>query len=281
MTIELQKKEVALRCLADCGSAVVALSGGVDSAVLLALALEALGPGKVLAATGRSASLAAPDLEDSRSVARRLGVRHEVVITRELEQPAYRANRGDRCFYCREELFSILNRLARERGLRRVVYGAIADDLDDHRPGMRAAERLGVVAPLLEAGLNKADVRALARAANLPVASKPASPCLASRIPVGTEVTPARLATIERAEAALRELGFREFRVRHHGTVARLELDAEGFALVVDAEMRARVTRAVQRAGYRFVSIDLEGYRRGSLHTSGTTSGTVTVSGNR
>ncbi len=271
MTLELQKKEVALRRLADCGSVVVALSGGVDSAVLLALALEALGPGQVLAATGRSASLAAPELEDSRSVARRLGVRHEVVITRELEQPAYRANRGDRCFHCREELFSILNRLARERGLRRVVYGAIADDLDDDRPGMRAAERLGVVAPLLEAGFTKAEVRTLARAADLPVAGKPASPCLASRIPVGTEVTPARLASIERAEAALRELGFREFRVRHHGTVARLELNAEGFALVADAEMRARVSRAVQRAGYRFVSVDLEGYRRGSL-------GTVSVS---
>ena len=267
MTIELQKKEVALRRLAECGSAVVALSGGVDSAVLLALAVEALGPGKLLAATGRSASLAATELEDSRSVARRLGVRHEVVTTRELERPAYRANRGDRCLYCREELFSILNRLARQRGLQRVVYGAIADDLDDHRPGMRAAERLGVIAPLLEAGLNKGEVRALARAANLPVASKPASPCLASRIPVGTEVTPARLATIERAEAALRELGFREFRVRHHGTLARLELDAGGFALVVDAEMRARVIRAVQRAGYRFVSIDLEGYRRGGLPT--------------
>ena len=158
MTLELQKKEVALRRLADCGSVVVALSGGVDSAVLLALALEALGPLRVLAATGRSASLAAPELKDARSVARQLGVRHEVVITRELEQPAYRANRGDRCFHCREELFSILNRLARERGLRRVVYGAIADDLGDRRPGMRAAERLGVVAPLLEAGFDKADV---------------------------------------------------------------------------------------------------------------------------
>ena len=269
MTLELKKKEIALRRLADCRSVVVALSGGVDSAVLLALALEALGPGQVLAATGHSASLAAAELQDSRRVARRLGVRHEVVITRELEQPAYRANRGDRCFHCREELFSALNRLARERGLRRVVYGAIADDLDDHRPGMRAAERLRVIAPLLEAGMNKADVRALARAADLSVAGKPASPCLASRIPFGTEVTPARLATIERAEAALRELGFREFRVRHHGTEARLELDAEGLARVLDATQRARVSRAVQRAGYRSVSIDPAGYRRGSLHTVG------------
>jgi uncharacterized protein len=259
--LTIRRKKAALRRLVDCGSAVVALSGGVDSAVLLALALEALGPRRVLAATGRSSSLAAPELEDSRRIAKKLGARHEIVTTDELARPDYRANRGDRCFHCRDELFTQLNRLARERGLAHVVYGAIADDLSDHRPGMRAAERLGIRAPLLEAGLCKADVRALALAAGLHVAAKPANPCLASRIPAGTEVTPARLARIEQAETDLRKLGFREFRVRYHGSVARLELDREGFDRVLDPRFRERVTRAVQRAGFRFVAIDLEGYR--------------------
>jgi uncharacterized protein len=263
-SIELvDRRKLALRRLAGCGSAVVALSGGVDSAVLLLLAIEALGPDRVLAATGESPSLAASDLVEARRSARALGARHEIVATRELERAAYRANRGDRCYHCRTELFQRLGRVARERGLARVVYGAIADDLNDVRPGMRAAERLGVVAPLLQAGLVKADVRALARRARLPVADKPASACLASRIPVGTTVTPESLARVERAEAALRRLGFGQFRVRHHGTLARLEFDPEGLRRLLDAGLRARTLEAVRDAGYRGAAVDPRGYRAG------------------
>lgn len=260
------KKSVAKARLRACGSVVVALSGGVDSAVLLALALEALGPERVLAATGVSAAVPAGDVDDARRLARLLGARHEVVATGELEREAYRANAGDRCFHCREELFGALGRLARLHGLGHVAYGAIKDDIDDFRPGMRAAAAHGAVAPLLEAGLGKSEVRELAGAAQLPVRDKPAAACLASRIPVGTVVTPDRLVQVDRAEAGLRALGFHQFRVRYHGEVARIELDAEGDRRIADPELRAAVVRAVRAAGFRFVALDLEGYRTGSLN---------------
>jgi uncharacterized protein len=245
---------------------VVALSGGVDSAVLLALAVEALGPERVLAVTGRSAAVPARDLHDARRVARALGARHEVVETNEIDRPEYRANAGDRCFHCRAELFEVLGRLARQRGFSTVIYGAILDDLGDFRPGMTAAERHRVRAPLLEAGIGKKEVRALAREAALPVRDKPAAACLSSRLPVGTEVTPERLARVERAEEAIRRLGFRQFRVRHHGEVARLELEPEALATVLEQGPRERLVEAVKAAGYRFVALDLEGYRTGSLN---------------
>lgn len=260
------KKMAVIRRLERCDSVLVALSGGVDSALLLALAQRALGSRRVLAATGVSASLASTELEAARGVARFCGVEHAVLATREMERAAYRANRGDRCLHCRTELFERLEGLARRRGIDRIAYGAIADDLDDDRPGMRAAVRHGVLAPLLEAGLGKAEVRRLAAEAGLPVCAKPASACLASRIPVGTEVTPERLERIDRAERALRELGFVQFRVRHHGEVARLELDPAGDRRLADAALRARVVRALRDAGYRFVALDLAGYRQGSLN---------------
>lgn len=261
-----RKRDVAIGCLRRCGSVVVALSGGVDSAVLLVLAVEALGPDRVVAVTGRSAAVPERDLEDARGVAEQIGVRHEVLDTAELQRQAYRENAGDRCFHCRSELFEGLRRFADERGFRRVVYGAIRDDLGDHRPGMQAAERLGVLAPLLDAGLGKPDVRRLAAEAGLAVRDKPAEACLASRIPVGTEVTEARLKQVERAEAALRDLGFLQLRARHHGDVARLELDAASFARLADPQLRERVGRAVRSAGFRYVAADLDGYRTGSLN---------------
>jgi uncharacterized protein len=253
----------ALTRLRGCRSVVVALSGGVDSAVLLALALEALGRERVLAVTGSSPSVTAEDLAAARAVAGHLKAEHLVVPTCELDLPGYRANRGDRCFHCRSELFGLLRRVADERGLARVVYGAIADDLGDHRPGMRAAERMGVVAPLLEAGLGKREIRALARAAALPIAERPANACLASRIPAGSEVTVARLQRIGRAEAALRALGLGQLRVRDHGKTARLELDADGLRRIGDDRFRGRALRAVREAGFEALLVDPAGYRPG------------------
>lgn len=255
-----------MEILSGCSSVVVALSGGVDSAVLLALAVEALGPDRVLAVTGRSAAVPALDLDDARRVAGALGAAHEVVDTREIDRPGYRANAGDRCFHCRTELFEILVKIARQREFSSIVYGAISDDLGDFRPGMSAAERHGVRAPLLEAGIGKADVRELAREAGLAVRDKPAAACLSSRLPVGTEVTPERLARIGRAEEAIRQLGFRQFRVRHHGEVARLEIEPEALATALREDLREQLVAAVKAAGYRFVALDLEGYRSGSLN---------------
>jgi len=260
------KKASVIGSLQGCESLLVALSGGVDSALLLALAVEALGPEKVLAVTGISPSLPAEDLEDARAVARSLGARHEVVETREMESGGYRANAGDRCYHCRSALFETLGKLAREKGFAAVAYGAIADDGSDFRPGMRAAEERGILAPLLEAGIGKSEVRLLASEAGLSLKDKPAAACLASRIPIGIEVTTGRLSQIERAERGLRELGFKQLRVRLHGDIARLELDDQGYRLLTDRNLREKVVRLVRDAGFRFVALDLEGYRTGSLN---------------
>jgi uncharacterized protein len=261
-----QKKEEALRALRDHSSIVVALSGGVDSGVLLALSIEALGPVRVLAVTGRSGSLASADLEDARAVARWVGARHEVVETNELSRPGYTANTGDRCYHCRTELFEALKRLAAERGFESIAYGAIPEDAADFRPGMRAAREAGVIAPLADADLKKDEIRALAAAAGLPVREKPASACLASRIPVNTEVTEERLRQIEVAEAGVRALGFGQFRVRHHGEIARIELDPSEQARAGEETIRVGLVEAVKAAGFRYAAIDLEGYRSGSLN---------------
>jgi len=263
-TIKSRKREAISR-LARCPRLMVALSGGVDSAVLLSLAVEALGPDRVVAVTGRSPSLAAEDLADAGRIASALAVRHEVVDTHELDRPKYRANAGDRCYHCRTELFEVLERLASEWGFPAVAYGAIADDATDRRPGMRAAQERGILAPLLEAGIGKAGVRTLAAEAGLAVREKPAAACLASRIPVGSEVTVERLGRIERAERGLRGLGFRQFRVRDHGQVARLELDADGQRQITESHHKEAAIRVVREAGFRFVTVDLEGYRPGSL----------------
>jgi uncharacterized protein len=247
----------------------VAVSGGVDSAVLLFLAREALGAGNVLAVTGRSESLADTDSADSSAVAHALGCAHRFVDTREMDRPAYRANEGDRCYHCRSELFDLLADLAREEGYDAVAYGAIREDVGDYRPGMAAAEERGVLAPLLAAELTKDEIRELAREAGLTVADKPAAACLSSRIPTGTPVTPERLAAVSSAEAALRRLGLRQVRVRHHGEIARLELDDEGNRRLSEPGLRRAIVGAVRDAGFRFVTVDLEGYRTGSLNPEG------------
>jgi len=259
------KREAALAILRRSGRLAVALSGGVDSATLLALAVEALGRESVLAVTGVSRSLVDEDLEDATEVARQLGVRHEVLETREMEREGYRANQGDRCYHCRSELFEGLLDLAGRLGFDAVAYGAIRDDLAEDRPGMRAASERKILAPLLDAGLSKEEVRVLAERAGLRLKDKPASPCLSSRIPAGTEVTEERLDQVRRAESVLRSLGFRQFRVRHHGDVARLELDPEGDSLIRNPEVQARVASGVREAGFRFVAVDIEGFRSGSV----------------
>jgi uncharacterized protein len=249
--------------LRDLGSAAIAYSGGVDSALLLRVAVEELGPGAV-AFTAVSPSYPRRDLERARELAAEMGVRHVLVDSREIEEPGYVANDLRRCYFCKKELFGLLAREARERGLHWVAYGANRDDLEDFRPGMEAAREAGARAPLLEAGMGKAEIRALSRRLGLRTWDGPAKACLSSRFPFGERITPEGLARVERAEEVLEDLGFRQFRVRSHRDLARVELDPEGMArLMGDAGLASRVAAALREAGFRFVTLDLEGYRSG------------------
>jgi len=263
----IPKVERAISVLSAHRGLVVALSGGVDSATLLAIAREAMGPDNLLAVTGRSGSVAKRELDDASRVARDLGVPHTVVDTHEIERVEYRTNAGDRCFHCRTELFEVLSAISIGRGMRAIAYGAIVDDLGDDRPGMEAARKMGILAPLLDAGICKSDVRVLAKQFNIHIHDKPSNACLASRIPAGQEVTTARLAQVDRAESGLIELGFRQSRVRHHGDIARIELTSDDARRLGDSALRAEIVRAVKAAGFRFVAVDLEGYGTGRLYS--------------
>jgi pyridinium-3,5-biscarboxylic acid mononucleotide sulfurtransferase len=246
-------------------SVLVAYSGGVDSALLLKVATDALGE----RAVGALASSPAYDEEETAQavrLAQTMGARLVRVETHELEDPRYIANGADRCYFCKVELFDHLEPLARELGLAMIAYGMNRDDRGDWRPGQRAARERGVRAPLDEAGLGKAEIRALAQHLGLPVWDKPALACYSSRIPYGTPVTVAALTQIGRAERALRRLGLRQVRVRHHEQVARIEVDPGEFARLLDEELRERVVAEVRAAGYLYVTLDLTGYRTGSLN---------------
>lgn len=260
----LAGKEEALRALLrGFGRVIVAFSGGIDSSVLLRVAVDELGTGaRALLAVGPS--LPQRDLEDARRIAAQVGVTLETVETKELEDERYLRNAADRCYWCRSALVDALKPLAAAAGAT-LVYGPVADDLDEDRPGMQAAAEGGFRAPLLEAGLSKDEVRELARRFDLPTWDKPSSACLASRIPTGTPIDVERLARVDRAETALRALGLRVVRVRDHGELARLETGPDEIAGLLDPERRARVSAAVRAAGFRKVALDLDGYRPAGL----------------
>jgi uncharacterized protein len=260
-----EKEQLLFAKLADVPSLIVALSGGIDSAYLAWAAHQGLGE-RALSVTAISESYSAFDREQVEIFLRATNVRHEFVDTHELENPAYRVNDASRCYHCKDELFSVLDALAEERGIAAVAYGVNADDASDFRPGQRAAKEHRVLTPLLDAGLHKAEIRYLAQRAGVPSWDRPASACLSSRLPYGTEVTPERLSLVERGEAELRRLGFRQFRVRLHDRLARIELAPEEMHRAMTAEMAAEITAALKKAGFTYVALDLEGYRQGSLN---------------
>jgi uncharacterized protein len=266
--LSAEEKELSLlKQLAEFPSVIVALSGGADSAYLAWAAHRAIGE-RALSVTALSPSYSAHDRAVVEEFVRQLGVRHEFIETHEMENPKYRANASDRCYFCKDELFTVLDVMAQERGFAVVAYGVNADDTLDFRPGHRAASEHRVLAPLLDAGLHKTEIRLLSQRAGLPTWDRPASACLASRLPYGTEVTPERLALVERAEAALRELGFRQFRVRLHDKLARIEIAPSEMPRAMSPEMAASILSRLKTAGFTYVALDLEGYRQGSLNES-------------
>lgn len=264
---EIESKDRRLReQLAKVPSLIVAYSGGVDSAYLAYAAHRVLGE-RMLAVTALSASYSERDQREAEGCVARFKLPHEFIYTHELSNPAYRANNPDRCYFCKDELFDKLDELAARRGFAAVAYGVNVDDQGDWRPGHRAAQEHRVLSPLLDAGLTKAEIRELARRADLPVWNRPASACLSSRIAYGIEVTPERLAVVEKGEDALRELGFRQFRVRYHEKLARLEIAPEELPRALTPEMARKFVEIFKPLGFTYVTLDLEGYRAGSLNT--------------
>jgi uncharacterized protein len=260
-----QKLQVLEARLRELGKLMVAYSGGVDSAYLAATAHRVLGD-KMLAVLADSASLARKDMEQACEFALSLGMPLQVVATEELDNPDYARNDANRCFHCKDELFTTMRALGAKLDFSSIAYGMNADDTKDYRPGQRAAKNHEVLAPLAEAGMTKAEVRALAKAADYPLWDRPAAPCLSSRVEYGRTVTREVLEQVEKAEESMRQLGFRELRVRHHGELARVEIARNELPRALSMEMLDAITAALKQAGYRYVTIDTTGFRSGSLN---------------
>ncbi|MCH8851957.1 MAG: ATP-dependent sacrificial sulfur transferase LarE [Planctomycetes bacterium] len=244
----------------------VAFSAGVDSTLVLKVALDTLGSPKVIAATGDSESLARAEFDEARRLTEQLGAQHVVLKTDEFQNEDYLANPENRCYFCKTTLYTHLDKYIAEHGINAIVNGINADDYGDWRPGIQAAEEHQVRAPIAEAGITKAEVRTLSEWLGLPTFDKPASPCLSSRVQYGEQITPEKLGMIERAEALLKSLGFRECRVRHHNNLARIEVPLEDIAKITEPETRARIDACFRELGYNYVTVDLRGFRSGSLN---------------
>ncbi|HLK49727.1 MAG TPA: ATP-dependent sacrificial sulfur transferase LarE [Bryobacteraceae bacterium] len=260
-----EKQDKLFESLKPMGRAMVAFSGGTDSAYLAWATHRVLGDG-ALAITADSASLPESHKRDAEAFVARFGIPHEYIETREFDNPAYTQNNPDRCFHCKDELFTRLQELGRVRGFEHILYGVNLDDLGDYRPGQNAAKKHKVAAPLADAGLTKAEIRELSREAGLPTWDRPASACLSSRIPYGTAVTIENVKTVERGEEQIKALGFRQFRVRFNGPTVRIEIAPEEMALALNVDMARRFTAIFKELGFQYVTLDLEGYRQGSLN---------------
>lgn len=264
----MEKLKRLSRIFEDMDSVLVAFSGGCDSALVLKVAHDVLG-NRAIAATAVSPAIAASEIRESQSLAAQIGAVHHLVQAKTMEQPDFRENSPIRCYTCKTDLYTHLSRLAHELHLQYLVNGTNRDDLGDYRPGLKAAREFGVRSPLLEAELDKSEVRKISRELGLSTWNKPADACLSSRVPFGTPITEERLGMVETAEEALKKEGFRQVRVRFHSDVARIEVPIEEFSRILDPDIRMRLVTKIKKAGFRYVTIDLSGYRQGSLNPEG------------